>query len=85
LTEFDYLVVGGRHGRLHRSIRRWAEMLEGEYDLDYRSVFPGPQTTSDTDISALARDAGGRARRRPDPPGPLNGTPGLQAPGQEPR
>jgi len=21
-----------------RSIRRWAEMLEGEYDLDYRSV-----------------------------------------------
>ena len=30
-----------------RSINRWAEMLEGEYDLDYRSV---PQTRGNSGI-----------------------------------
>ena len=40
-----------------RSIRRWAEMLEGEYDLDYRSV---PQTRGNSGIrQARLRILGG--------------------------
>ncbi|XVV15765.1 GMC family oxidoreductase [Actinoplanes sp. CA-131856] len=40
-----------------RSIRRWAEMLEGEYDLDYRSV---PQARGNSDIrQARMRILGG--------------------------
>ncbi|MEW2491790.1 GMC family oxidoreductase [Streptomyces sp. NPDC048411] len=40
-----------------RSIRRWAEMLEGEYDLDYRSV---PQERGNSDIrQARLRILGG--------------------------
>ena len=40
-----------------RSIRRWAEMLEGEYDLDYRSV---PQERGNSGIrQARLRILGG--------------------------
>jgi choline dehydrogenase-like flavoprotein len=40
-----------------RSIRRWAEMLEGEYDLDYRSV---AQPRGNSEIrQARARILGG--------------------------
>ena len=40
-----------------RYVRRWLEMLEGDYDLDYRSV---PQTRGNSEIrQARARILGG--------------------------
>lgn len=46
-----------RHEARARSLRRWAEMLEGEYDLDYRSV---PQERGNSGIrQARMRILGG--------------------------
>ncbi len=48
---------GDEHEPRARSIRRWAEMLEGEYDLDYRSV---PQERGNSGIrQARLRILGG--------------------------
>jgi choline dehydrogenase-like flavoprotein len=58
-----------------RSIRRWAEMLDGEYDLDYRSV---PQERGNSGIrQARLRILGGcsaTARRRTPGPRPPSAT-----------